>query len=269
MSAANAPGPVNWSVIVPFFNEADCIAETLVSLARQTLAPSSIILVDNGSTDNSRRVIDDVTRRYPKAAFSLIEERTPGKASALKRGLAAVRTKFVATCDADTYYPPAYIEAADRIFARNGESAAAVLAFGVSRAPLGARRFARIKGVAAARLLPGQTHSGGYGQSFRTNFLKDAGGFGPDIWPFCLMDHEVMHRVSKFGRLHYDFGHWCCPSARRTSRRNVRWTVAERLLYHVTPQRDRDWFFYHYLRRRFATRGISELNLREKPWLAA
>ena len=78
-----------------------------------------------------------------------------------------------------------------------------------------------------------------------------------------------MHRVGKFGELHYDFEHWCRPSARRASRANVRWTVAERLLYHVTPPRDRDWFFYHFLRRRFEMRGMSELNLRQKPWLAA
>lgn len=269
MSAENAPGAGDWSVIVPFFNEADGIARTLESLARQTLAPSSVILVDNGSTDNSRGVVADVARRHPNAGFSVIEERTPGKASALKRGLAAVQTEFVATCDADTYYPPSYLETANGIFARKGDRAVAVLAFGVACESRSAGALARFKGAVAARLMPDQAHSGGYGQSFRTKILRDVGGFGPDIWPFCLMDHEVMHRVGKFGELHYDFEHWCRPSARRASRTNVRWTVAERLLYHVTPPRDRDWFFYHFLRRRFEMRGMSELNLRQKPWLAA
>lgn len=269
MCAANAPESGSWTAVVPFFNEADCIAETLVSLARQTLAPSSIILVDNGSTDNSRSVIADVARRYPETEFRVIDEPTPGKASALKTGLAAVDTEYVATCDADTFYPPSYLETADRIFARNGDDAVAVLAFGVARAASGANRLERIKGVAAARLMPSQAHSGGYGQSFRTKILKEAGGFGPEIWPYCLMDHEVMHRVGKFGRLHYDFNHWCRPSARRSRRTKVRWTVAERALYHLTPRRRRDWFFYGYLRRRFAMRGLSELNLREKSWLTA
>ena len=269
MSAEDAPGTGGWSVIVPFYNEADGIARTLGSLARQTLTPSSIILVDNGSTDNSCGVIEDVVRLYPDAGFSVIEERRPGKASALKLGLAAVRTEFVATCDADTFYPPSYLETANRIFARHGDRAVAALAFGVARESRSAGTLARLKGVAAARLMPDQAHSGGYGQSFRTKILKEAGGFGPEIWPYCLMDHEVMHRVGKFGELHYDFEHWCRPSPRRTSRTNVRWTVAERLLYHVTAPRDRDWFFYRFLRRRFEMRGVSELNLRQKPWLAA
>ena len=154
MSAENAPGAGDWSVLVPFFNEADGIARTLESLARQTLAPSSVILVDNGSTDNSRGVVADVARRHPNAGFSVIEERTPGKASALKRGLAAVQTEFVATCDADTYYPPSYLETANGIFARKGDRAVAVLAFGVACESRSAGALARFKGAVAARLMP-------------------------------------------------------------------------------------------------------------------
>lgn len=43
MCAAIAPDAGNWTAMVPFFSKADGIAETLVSLARQTLAPSRLV----------------------------------------------------------------------------------------------------------------------------------------------------------------------------------------------------------------------------------
>lgn len=124
----------------------------------------------------------------------------------------------------------------------------------------------RAKGAIAAALMPTQAHSGGYGQSFRTSALVDAGGFSPIRWPYCLMDHEIIHRVSRHGRIRHAFDHWCAPSDRRGDRRRVRWRLDEQLLYHLAPRAARDWLFYEHLAGRFAARGVSALRLREKPW---
>lgn len=254
-----------WSVVIPFFNEEAFLGATLASIAAQTLAPDRIILVDNGSTDASRSLAEGFLRAHPKLSAVIVSEPHPGKASALKAGLALADTNFVATCDADTIYPPAYLETADRLFRKGGERTAAVLAIGVpdGRIP---QMLARAKSALAAMLMPSQAHSGGYGQSFRASALKDAGGFGPERWKFCLMDHEIIHRLTKRGVVLHDYSHWCRPSPRRGNRTRVRWTLGERLLYHVTPRRWRDWFFYRFLPRRFEARRVSELNLREKPW---
>lgn len=268
MRTGNAPGG-RWGVVIPFYNEEEFIAPTLASIVSQTLAPDRIILVDNGSTDGSCAAITSFMRDNPHAAIEILDEPTPGKASALKRGLAAIDTEFVATCDADTIYPRTYLAAAEALFAKGGEETAAVLAFSVCDEASLTSRITRLKGVLAARLMPSQAHSGGYGQSFRTLSLKAVGGFDPAIWPFCLMDHEVIHRIGKKGGIKYSFGHWCAPSPRRGNRRRVRWTLGERLLYHVTPRGRRDWLFYSFLRRRFEARRVSELNLREKPWSVA
>jgi len=44
------------TVIVPAYNEADCIADTINSPLTQSLSPQEIIVVDDGSTDNAARI---------------------------------------------------------------------------------------------------------------------------------------------------------------------------------------------------------------------
>jgi hypothetical protein len=117
-----------------------------------------------------------------------------------------------------------------------------------------------------ARLLPRQCHTGGYAQSFRTEALRRAGGFSETLWPYVLLDHEVMQRVFKHGAARYHSDHWCQPSPRRADRRNVRWTLAERLLYHATPFALKDWYFYRFLGPRLAARKLGHVNLRDKSW---
>lgn len=260
--------PSQFTVVLPFFNEERFLAATLASLAMQTLAPSRMILVDNASTDNSPAIARDFAANNPSFNVEIRREPRAGKASALALGLADVADGFVATCDADTFYPPRYLAGAARIFARH-DGIEAAIAFGVASADPAASRLTRLKGAAMARLAPRQTHGGGYGQSFRAAALQRAGGFSPERWPYCLMDHEVMHRIVKGGgRLGYDADHWCAPSPRRADRRRVRWTLAERLLYHVVPLSRRDWFFYEFLGPRFERRKLGELALRDQPWNA-
>lgn len=263
MRARQAPNS-RWSVVIPFYNEEGFITPTLASIAAQSLQPKAVILVDNASTDESRKAIESFSLQNPELPLEIIEEATPGKASALRTGLAAVKTEFAATCDADTIYPRYYLSRADELFRRGGDAMAAVLAFGASPSLRG--RLARMKGAAVSAMMPTQAHSGGYGQSFRMSALRAAGGFDPARWPYCLMDHEIIHRMTRVGRLGYSYDHWCSPSARRANRQSVRWTLGERLLYHFMPRARRDWFFYEYLRSRFEARKISGLNLREKPW---
>jgi hypothetical protein len=46
----------------------------------------------------------------------------------------------------------------------------------------------------------------------------------------------------------------------------VRWNLWERLLYHATAYRLKDWYFYRFLGPRLARRKLGHLSLREKSW---
>jgi glycosyltransferase involved in cell wall biosynthesis len=264
MRAEIAPNG-RWSVVLPFYNEEAFLGATLASLAGQSRPPTRIILVDNASGDGSLALAKAFAARLSEIDVVVLSEPIPGKANALARGVDAVETPFVATCDADTYYPPSYLETADRLFEKRPD-AAVVLALAAPDARSPASVILRAKGAVAARLMPSQAHGGGYGQSFRVEALRAAGGFSAKRWPYCLIDHEIVHRASRRGAVVHAFDHWCAPSPRRGDRTRVRWRLDERLAYHLTPASRRDWLFYEFLAARFAARGLSALNLRERYW---
>ena len=85
------------TVIVPAYNEADCIADTVNSLLTQSLTPQEIIVVDDGSTDNTAEIALSlgVTVIAPP-------ENTGSKAGAQNHALQQIKTQYTLAIDADT-----------------------------------------------------------------------------------------------------------------------------------------------------------------------
>ena len=252
-----------WTVLIPFFNEAALLADTIASIAAQTV-PLTLILVDNGSTDGSADVARAAIDRHGLDAI-VVTERRAGKVAALRTGLGWVRTRFVATCDADTLYPPHYLAEAERLLRQDGcvVAGAYFVAPGADQAALDAE--AR-KILSAARALPRQCHAGGAGQAFDVAALRAAGGFDPDIWPFILEDHEVIHRTMTQGGMLYSRDLWCMPSPRERDRESIRWTLFERLVYSATAPWAGSWFFYDFLATRLQRRRLLSNKIRERAY---
>jgi glycosyltransferase involved in cell wall biosynthesis len=254
------PSP-SLSLVLPYFNEERYLASTLASLAAQTDRDFTLILVDNGSTDTSEQVARTACEALSDIAVLWLHEREPGKIHALRMGIAAASGEIVATIDADTLYPPEYVSRVRRAFAADSRVAMA-LAFG---RPAGIAR-ASAKNWVDVRLWPRKCHTGGFGQAFRRDLLAAAGGFDGARWPFVLEDHEIVHRMARLGRLAYAADHVCHPSDRRADRSACNWSRWERIQYKLLPQFAMERFFYGYLARRFARRGLSNLRLRDKTW---
>ena len=85
------------TVIVPAYNEADCIADTVDSLLTQSLTPQEIIVVDDGSTDNTAEV-----SRSLGVTVIAPPENTGSKAGAQNYALKQVKTQYTLAIDADT-----------------------------------------------------------------------------------------------------------------------------------------------------------------------
>ena len=99
------------SIIIPLYNKEKCIEKTIKSVLSQTYQDFELIIVDDGSTDNSKRLvlsIEDKRIRY-------FYKQNGGVSSARNYGLKQVSSDWVVFLDADdTFFPNAlenFIEA--------------------------------------------------------------------------------------------------------------------------------------------------------------
>ncbi|HSJ55380.1 MAG TPA: glycosyltransferase [Anaerolineae bacterium] len=85
------------SVVVPCYNAERYVGQTLQSLVDQTYRDFEVIVVDDGSTDGSREVVEG----FRDARIRTICRENGGPAAARNTGIAAARGEFIATLDAD------------------------------------------------------------------------------------------------------------------------------------------------------------------------
>ncbi|MFF3711895.1 bifunctional polysaccharide deacetylase/glycosyltransferase family 2 protein [Streptomyces phaeochromogenes] len=93
------------SVIVPAYNEKECIANTLESLAKST-HPIEIIVVDDGSTDDTSQIARDAARSFGMTNVRVIRQENAGKPAALNNGVHSASYDIVVMMDGDTVFEP-------------------------------------------------------------------------------------------------------------------------------------------------------------------
>lgn len=96
------------SVVLPVLNEASRLPECLNSLLNQTYPNYEIVVVDNGSTDNTFRIIEDFKKTFPRIVYVYEAEKTCG--SARNTGERLSRGSIVLMTDADCLVPSDWIE---------------------------------------------------------------------------------------------------------------------------------------------------------------
>ena len=90
------------SVIVPVYNVEKYIGKCLDSLVNQTLEDIEIIIVNDGSPDNSQKIINKYVKKYPQKVKSFIKE-NGGQGSARNYGLKHAKGEYVAYVDSDDW----------------------------------------------------------------------------------------------------------------------------------------------------------------------
>ncbi|MGW2287706.1 bifunctional polysaccharide deacetylase/glycosyltransferase family 2 protein [Streptomyces phaeochromogenes] len=93
------------TVIVPAYNEKECIANTLESLAKST-HPIEIIVVDDGSTDDTSQIARDAARSFGMTNVRVIRQENAGKPAALNNGVRSASYDIVVMMDGDTVFEP-------------------------------------------------------------------------------------------------------------------------------------------------------------------
>jgi glycosyltransferase involved in cell wall biosynthesis len=101
------------SVVIPTFNSAHLLVETLESLAARAHLPHSwdVIVVDNNSTDHTRAVVTERTHSFP-VPLRYVFERAQGRSHALNAGIAASTAPILVFTDADVVVESSWLAAA-------------------------------------------------------------------------------------------------------------------------------------------------------------
>jgi alpha-1,3-rhamnosyltransferase len=114
------------SVIVPSYNHAQFVEATLRSIFDQTLPPAELIVIDDGSIDDSPQVIDRVLRECPFPC-ELVSRSNLGLCATLNEGFARSRGDYFAYLGSDDLWLPEFLNARAHLL-ENRPSA--VLAYG-------------------------------------------------------------------------------------------------------------------------------------------
>ena len=94
------------SVVVPLYNKAPFVRRTLESILAQTITDVEIVVVNDGSTDDSGAVVQGVE----DSRIRLVYQQNQGPGAARNRGLALAKGDYVAFLDADDEWLPGFLE---------------------------------------------------------------------------------------------------------------------------------------------------------------
>ncbi len=101
------------SVIVPCFNHGHFLEETILSILSSTYSSMEIIIIDDGSTDTSREVGEELCKRYTQVSYYYQDNAGPSVAR--NHGVKQAIGKYILALDADDLISPIYIEEAVKI----------------------------------------------------------------------------------------------------------------------------------------------------------
>ncbi|MEP3346654.1 MAG: glycosyltransferase family A protein [Litoreibacter sp.] len=161
------------SIVVPAYNAAKTLPETLTSLLAQDARDFEIIVVDDGSTDDTAQVVAGYLH---DPRVRLVRQANRGLAGARNSGIAASRGDYIGFCDADDIWAPvklsSHIDHLDR-------SPDVGISFSGSRLiddegqPTGMRQSPRLKDISAACILKRNPIGNGSAPVIRRVALRD------------------------------------------------------------------------------------------------
>jgi glycosyltransferase involved in cell wall biosynthesis len=106
--------PLFFSVVIPLYNKEATVARAIQSVLSQTLQDFEIVVVDDGSTDNGARVVENIG----DPRIRLIHQENQGVSSARNRGIAEAKHELIAFLDADDEWLPEFLETIRRMALR-------------------------------------------------------------------------------------------------------------------------------------------------------
>lgn len=104
-----------FSIIMPVYNKAPYIRDTISSILNQTYSSYEIIMIGGASTDDTDIICQEYAAENPET-FRYITQSGKGVSTARNDGILAAKGKYIAFLDADDIWIPEYLETMKRLF---------------------------------------------------------------------------------------------------------------------------------------------------------
>lgn len=198
--------PIQVSVVIPMYNYARYLPETVESLINQTYPVKEIIMVNDGSPDNSLEVAKSLIEKYPNHKLITIDKPNGGLASARNAGIKVATGEWIMCLDSDDKLVPGAIEEHVKLIEDDMTIAqCGLMEFGeryISYAPLGAtlERILKSNTVFCNAMFNKKVWEaiGGYDENEILRFGRE----DHEFWLRCLA-HGCTVRTSEFIALRY------------------------------------------------------------------
>ncbi len=142
-----------FSVVIPCYNAAATVMETIASVQRQTVADLEILAVDNNSTDRTAEVLAELCRTEPR--LRVVKQPIQGISAARNAGIREAKGCYIALLDADDLFDNDYLEshAANLADGSIGLSYSRIRLVDAAGRPTGNVTTPKLEGVSATDLL--------------------------------------------------------------------------------------------------------------------
>jgi glycosyltransferase involved in cell wall biosynthesis len=109
------------SVIIPCYNHGRYLTEAVASVVAQTFGDWELIIVDDGSTDDSAAVAEQLIARYPQYRIRLLRQANQGLSASRNNGIRLARGAYILPLDADDQIEPDMLAATLAVLERRPE----------------------------------------------------------------------------------------------------------------------------------------------------
>ena len=101
---------MKFSVIIPLYNKAPYVKKALETVCAQTYRDYEIIVINDGSTDNSAILAEEYLNRVEGISYKILSQQNAGVSAARNNGVAQSHGDYIAFLDADDWWEPTYLE---------------------------------------------------------------------------------------------------------------------------------------------------------------